>query len=634
MFKFYLQILFAVLVLAVGGFAQNPAKWSLSSEAKGRPLTSGETFNAELKADIEPGWHLYALEQPAGGPIATTIKVTQGKPFEITGKIESPKPTIKADPNFPVNGKPLETQFFENSVVFTLPIRSTVAVPADELAVDVRFQLCNDTSCLPPKTVRLSFAGTEEIKKSSAPISTSASPGSIGTESQPPVAGAQLPTDLSSFIWLAVTLGALSLLTPCVFPMIPITVSYFTNHAAGSRAKSIKLASIYSLGIVATFTILGMLLAIFVGAAGVNLFAANPWINLVITAVFLFFAFNLFGAYEITVPTGILTKLDSLTRSKEGEGGGVVGALLMGLTFTLTSFTCTSPFVGTILVSASQGDWQMPLIGMLVFSIVFALPFFVLALAPQLLAQLPRAGGWMNSIKVAMGFLEVAAAMKFISNVDLVWKWGIFTRDVVLSVWIAIGVVLTIYLLGKFQLSHDSKPERLGAFRMFAAVVSLAVSVYLLTGLFGAKLGEIESFLPPDLSNSSARFAGRAGDELKWIDNDYPAALTKAKAENKRVFVDFTGYTCTNCRWMEANVFPKKEVEAELAKFVLSRLYTDGEGTVYENQQQLEQDLLGTVALPYYAVVSADGKVIASFPGLTRNTAEFVDFLKKAQDNQ
>jgi thiol:disulfide interchange protein DsbD len=253
-------------------------------------------------------------------------------------------------------------------------------------------------------------------------------------------------------------------------------------------------------------------------------------------------------------------------------------------------------------------------------------------LAPQLVSQLPRAGGWMNSVKVAMGFLEVAAAMKFISNVDLVWKWGIFTRDVVLAVWIAIGVVLSIYLLGKFQLSHDSKPERLGAFRMFSAVVSLAVSFYLLTGLFGAKLGELESFLPPDLNpRISLRTPGSADQEPKWIENDYEAALAKGKVENKSVLIDFTGYTCTNCRWMEANIFPKKEVEAELGKFILARLYTDGDGDVYARQQQMEEQMLGTVALPYYAIIRPDGKVAASFPGLTRNTQEFVDFLQKAQ---
>ncbi|MEO6655239.1 MAG: cytochrome c biogenesis protein CcdA, partial [Pyrinomonadaceae bacterium] len=623
--KAVLKVVFTVILFSVAGFAQNPARWSLSSDSKDKTLKSGEVIKAELKAEIESGWHIYALEQPEGGPVATTIKVTEGKPLEIAGKIESPKPTEKTDPLFTgLDGKPLQTKFFTSGVTFTVPLKTTTDIAADGLSLDVRFQLCDDSVCLPPKIVRVSFAGSEDVRKTVAgsqlPVASNQAANSepaTGNRQSASETNNQPPTDIWPFLWLAISLGALSLLTPCVFPMIPITVSYFTNHSGGGRGKSIRLATIYSLGIIATFTILGMLIAIFIGAAGINLFAANPWINLLITAIFLFFAFNLFGAYELTIPTGVLTKLDSLTRSKEGEGSGIVGALLMGLTFTLTSFTCTSPFVGTILVSASQGNWQMPLLGMLAFSTVFALPFFVLALVPQWVSQLPRAGGWMNSVKVAMGFLEVAAAMKFISNVDLVWKWGIFTRDVVLSVWIAVGVVLSIYLLGKFQLAHDSKPERLGAFRMFSAVVSLAVSFYLLTGLFGAKLGELESFLPPDLINSSARFAGKGEAESKWIDNDYQGALAKAKAENKRVFIDFTGYTCTNCRWMEANVFPKKEVDAELNKFVLVHLYTDGEGEIYERQQQMEQDMFGTVALPFYAVVDGNGKTVSSFPGLT-----------------
>ena len=613
-----------IFLFAVAASAQNPVAWSLESDSKGKLAEVGKSFKVRLKAKIEAPWHLYSVDQPPGGPSATTITTVAPETFAIDGKITSPEPITKFDENFQI-----PTKFFEKEATFDLLVKPVVAANVDDLAVNVKFQVCNDTTCLPSKNVKVTFAGFEIVQKNSPPSAQETTAGPpIPVNTVP-----KQPTDIWPFLWLAVSLGALSLLTPCVFPMIPITVSYFTNHAAGSRARSVKLAAIYSLGIIATFTILGMLLAIFVGAAGINLFAANPWINLVITAIFLFFAFNLFGAYEITVPTGILTKLDAVTRSKEGEGGGIIGALLMGLTFTLTSFTCTSPFVGTILVSASQGSWKMPLVGMLAFSTIFALPFFVLALAPQLISQLPRAGGWMNSVKVAMGFLEVAAAMKFISNVDLVWKWGIFTRDVVLAVWIAIFVVLAIYLLGKFQLSHDSKPERLGAFRMFSAVISLALSFYLLTGLFGAKLGELESFLPPDLNNSSARFTGKGEPELKWIENDYQAALTKAKAENKFVFIDFTGYTCTNCRWMEANVFPKKEVEAEMGKFVLARLYTDGEDQLYESQQKMEQDVYGTVALPFYAIVDGTGKTIATFPGLTRNVPEFVDFLKKAEKN-
>ena len=356
------------------------------------------------------------------------------------------QPPQQKRPNFKVDGKPLQSRFFETNATFDLTVAATSATTLAELKVDARFMVCNDTLCLPPRTKRISLAGEEDVKRSAVITQPT-------TNTEPRITNTQQPpTDLWAFLWLAAGLGALSLLTPCVFPMIPITVSYFTNHSAGSRARSVRMATVYSLGIIATLTLLGMLLAIFVGAAGVNIFAANPWVNILIAGIFLFFAFNLFGAYEITIPSGLLTKLDSLTRSHEGEGSGIIGALLMGLTFTLTSFTCTSPFVGTILVSASQGDWQMPLVGMLAFSTVFALPFFVLALVPQWASSLPRAGGWMNSVKVAMGFLEVAAAMKFISNVDLVWKWGIFTRDVVLSVWITNELILAVYLLGKFQL--------------------------------------------------------------------------------------------------------------------------------------------------------------------------------------
>ncbi|MEO7672884.1 MAG: cytochrome c biogenesis protein CcdA [Pyrinomonadaceae bacterium] len=626
--NFSLKLAFLFLLLPLAAFAQDPAKWTLESPSKGKVLDATEIVELTLTAKVEAGWHLYALDQPPGGPVPTTIKVADGSPIIFKGEIRSDKPKISPDPNFIVEGKPLETKYFEENAIFRITTEVVTNAPSEQIALDVRYQLCNDTFCLPPRTKRVSFTGSEDFKKPALSSQESI------VSTPPPPANRPPPTDLWSFLWLAATLGALSLLTPCVFPMIPITVSYFTNHSSGSRSKAVKLASIYSVGIIATFTLLGMLLAIFVGAAGINLFAANPWINLLITGIFLFFAFNLFGAYEITIPTGILTKLDGLTRSHEGEGSGIVGALLMGLTFTLTSFTCTSPFVGTILVSASQGDWQRPLVGMLAFSTVFALPFFILALVPQWASQLPRAGGWMNSVKVAMGFLEVAAAMKFISNVDLVWKWGIFTRDVVLAVWIAIAIILAVYLLGKFQLSHDSKPERIGALRLASSIISLAVGFYLITGLFGAKLGELEAFLPPDLSSNSARMFGGSGEEkLQWIKNDYQGALAKAKNENKRVFVDFTGYTCTNCRWMEANIFVKPEVETELKNFVLSSLYTDGEGEIYEKQQQMEQDMFGTVALPFYAVIDADGKTIATFPGLTRNVAEFVDFLKKAQEN-
>jgi thiol:disulfide interchange protein DsbD len=315
----------------------------------------------------------------------------------------------------------------------------------------------------------------------------------------------------------------------------------------------------------------------------------------------------------------------------------------MGLTFTLTSFTCTSPFVGTILVSASQGDWQMPLVGMLAFSTVFALPFFVLAIAPRLLHSLPRSGGWLNSVKVVMGFLEVAAAMKFLSNVDLVWGAGlnetgvlnygmIFTRELVLIIWVVIGLGIVAYVLGLFRFRHDSPVKRIGPLRIVFAALFLGLCVYLTTGVLGRKLGELESFLPPKNARSVFNVLGDPNEELVWMVNDLEGAL-KGNTQRRKVFVDFTGYTCTNCRWMEANMFVLPEVREEMNKFVLVSLYTDGEGAVYESQQRYQEATFGTVALPFYAILDANGDPIATFPGLTRDPIEFIDFLKKAQEN-
>ncbi|MGB7202838.1 MAG: cytochrome c biogenesis protein CcdA [Pyrinomonadaceae bacterium] len=639
MIGFAFRVLLSGIIFSSAVLAQNPSSWSLISDAKSKTLTAGENVKADLMAEIESGWHLYALEQPKGGPIATTIKVSNGSQFEIAGKITSPKPIQKIEELFVgEDGKPLETKFFENTVTFAVPLKAKADVSADTLALDVRFQLCNDTLCLPPKTIKVTLAGVEDGKKSGQ-----LSVGN-GQQNRPATDNRQPTTDLWPFIWLAITFGAISLLTPCVFPMIPITVSYFMKHSDGDRVRTLKLATVYSVGIIATFSLLGMLLAVAFGAAGINLFAANPWVNLFIAAIFLFFAFNLFGFYEITIPSSLLSTLDKITRAEEGKGSAYIGALLMGLTFTLTSFTCTSPFIGTILVSTAQGDWKMPLLGMLVFSTVFALPFFVLATVPRLLSSLPKSGGWLNSVKVVMGFLEVAAAMKFLSNVDLVWgaatltggalNYGvILTREVVLITWIAIGLAICAYILGFFKFRHDSPVKKVTPLRALVALCFLGVCVYLITGVLGQKLGELESFLPPKNRESRLNILGDKEAELNWMTNAYDEALAKAKLENKRVFIDFTGYTCTNCRWMEANMFTRPEIKAEMEKFVLVSLYTDGDGEIYERQQQLEQDMFGTVALPFYAVVDGDGNIISTFPGLTRNANEFVDFLQKAQKN-
>ena len=406
----------------------------------------------------------------------------------------------------------------------------------------------------------------------------------------------------AAFVWLAASAGALSLLTPCVFPMIPITVSYFAQHSAVDRRTLVRNALVFGIGIVLTFTALGFALAVLVGATGAARFAANPWINLGLTAVFVAFALSLFGVVHIAIPSRWVTALDAASRSR--DSGGMLGALLMGLTFTLTSFTCTAPFVGTVLVTAAQGQWTQPLIGMLTYSVVLALPFFALALAPQSLSRLPRAGEWLASVKIAMGILELAAAMKFLSNVDLVWRWGIFTRPVVLATWVALAFVLAWYLAGRTWVG--------------AAVVA-AAGLWLATGIAGRPLGELESFLPQSGSQV----------ELAWRLNDYDGALVRAKAEHRAMFIDFTGYTCTNCRWMEANMFARPDIKSAMDAFVLARLFTDGDGALYDRQQAMQQARYGTVALPFYAIVAPDGRTLASFPGLTRDPDEFLAFLHR-----
>ena len=453
-----------------------------------------------------------------------------------------------------------------------------------------------------------------------------------------------------AFLWLAASAGALSLLTPCVFPMVPITVSYFTSHSGTDRRTALRNALVFGLGIVLTFTALGIALAAFIGATGIALFAANPWVNLALTAIFVAFALNLFGAYEITIPSRWLTQLDAATRSR--DGAGMVGALLMGLTFTLTSFTCTAPFVGTVLVTAAQGQWKQPVVGMLTYSTVFALPFFVLALVPQWISRLPKSGGWLNAVKVVMGFVELAAALKFLANVDLVWHWGIVTRPVVLACWIALAALTTWYLLGRLQLSHDSPVTTVSAGRLLVACGSLATGIWLATGLTGRSLGSLEAFLPIDESALMATGAATAtagastaaglasgalhtaDADLPWRLNDYAGALAQAQHDHKPVFIDFTGYTCTNCRWMEANMFPRPEIRAALAQFVLARLFTDGDGAVYERQQTFQEQHFHTVALPLYAIVAPDGSTMATFAGLTHNSAEYLAFLHQGSSGR
>lgn len=427
----------------------------------------------------------------------------------------------------------------------------------------------------------------------------------------------------SGFLWLAASTGLISLLTPCVFPMVPVTIAYFSGQR-DRTASGIRSALLFGLGIVGTFTVLGLVLAALFGAAGLNRFAADPWVNIALAAMFLLFAANLFGWFEITIPWRVLTATDRAVRASPQESS--LGALVMGATFTLTSVTCTAPFVGTLLVLAARGSWVMPVVGMLVYSSAFALPFVLLAIAPRFVARLPRSGEWLRTLRMLIGFLELAAAVKFVSNADLVLRWGVFTREAVLFAWVLLAFGAAAYLLITVKRAIAGGETPFGS--IAAAGASLAIAVWLAGGLGGKSLPEVEAFLPPRAPVNFVASVGSASSE--WMLNDYDGALGAARESNRLVFVDFTGYTCTNCRWMEANIFNRPDVGAQLGQFVLARLYTDGEGEIYERQQAFQEKTFGTVALPLYAVVDAEGNVRGTFTGLTRDPSEFIAFLRRA----
>lgn len=426
----------------------------------------------------------------------------------------------------------------------------------------------------------------------------------------------------ASFIWLAAATGALSLLTPCVFPMIPVTIAYFNQrHHPGGESRALTHALLFASGIVLTFTALGLGLAVLVGASGLARFAADPWVNVTIGFFFLAFALSLLGAYDLPLPFSnrFLNRVDSSARQRSGKA---FGSVLMGFAFTLASFTCTAPFVGPLLVSASRGDWQQPLLGMAVFSTVFASPFFLLAAMPHWTASLPRAGGWLKDVKVVVGLFEIAAALKFFSNADLVWGTALITREGTLLAWAAIAVAAAAYL------ARRALPHGLSA-RIIAPVAAAAVAVWLAAGVSGSSRGELEAFLPPS-DNVTVVTGDEQSIPLHWIVNNHQQALNTAAATGQLVFIDFTGYTCTNCRWMEANMFRRPEVRESLSHFVLSRMFTDGDGQIYENQQKFQEDRFGTVALPLYAIVDSKGRTVRTFSGLTRSPAEFLAFLRSA----
>ena len=486
------------------------------------------------------------------------------------------------------------------------------------MTADARYQTCNDKMCLPPKRKTASF--TLDIDPAApAPAAFTAPAGYSEVRPGQPAPPSETPAEpdqtLFAFLLTAFGLGLASIFTPCVFPMIPITVSYFLNQRGG-----IVQAVVFSLGIVVLFCSLGFGVTAAVGPFGVIQLASNPWVNAFIALLFGVFALSLLGAFEINLPSSLLTSLDKASRR-----GGYVGTLLMGLTFSLTSFACIGPFVGSILAASVQSKGVQPVLGMMSFATGLASPFFFLAAFPAYLQKLPKSGGWLARVKVVMGFVLLAAMLKYVSVIDQVIQTNWLTRERFLAAWFVLFAMAGLYLLGLLRLEGVEPGEHLGIGRLLTASAFLIFAFSLLPGMFGAPLGQLDAYVPA----ADVGAGGQASpDGQAWMKNQLPQALDQAKKENKRVLVAFTGYACTNCHWMKANMWPRPEIADSMKNLVLVELYTDGTDKASEENQKFEDQKFQTVAIPYYAILDANGRVIAKLAGRSTDVKQVLEFVK------
>jgi thiol:disulfide interchange protein DsbD len=662
----------------------------------------GEEVTVTIEADLKPGWHVYSLDQkqlPDGtGPMPTAIGLTdKGGLVPVDTAFVGPEP--KEEPSA---WEGLNQRYHEGRIRWSRKFRVSDEQPSGKipLAGRVAWTMCNSRKCEAATGFefrgKLTVAGEsvaseaafDVVKKLSvaeageaAEVFRSAAaatatqivnvarpavaepaspplPAREGNSGQPArslvgEAGVAAPRanpraqGLPLFLTAAILAGFAALLTPCVFPMVPITVSFFQKQSEQKHHRPVTMASVYCLGIMGTFTGLGMLMSIVFGAGSLNQLSNSVLLNLFIGGVLVFFAFNLLGLFEIRVPSWLLT----FTAGKESQGG-YVGVLFMALTFTLTSFTCTFAFAGLLLAEATRGDRLWPILGLLAFSAAFSLPFFFLALFPSLLQKLPKSGGWMNVVKVIMALVELGAAFKYFGTADQTWNGeaAIFDFHLMVSAWAVISVAAALYLLGLFRLSHDMPSEHIGVLRFVSAMSFMGLASYLAVGLFsaekphGAVWKYVEAFANPNFEGGADRIGPYLKHGRLQYALDFDRALEVAIAENKPLFLDFTGVNCANCRWMEKGPMSQPQIEERLSRFVRIQLFTDALPYVPDRAEaerlrelnaKLQEDWYGDVSLPSYVIIPPDrevlkdrSKILSDLAG-KNDAATFADFLDR-----
>ena len=678
--KLFSIFLLVFVTLAVQAQIHQPVKWKIK-------LEDSKTAEKEIvfTATIEKGWHLYDMNLPEGGPVSTSFTFETLQGAELIGQpVSNIKPTVVYDEQFA-----MDLRWFPGAVTFTQKVK--ILDPKKfKIEGEVEFMVCNDETCLPPD--RESFAFDSKNTKLTLPAEAPAVEKEDVTKEQPdtnlvveegktlttpdPVVKEEkvivnpekitnaltndaalwtpvidelkafgdttvTATDTSwLFIFFAGFLGGLiALLTPCVWPMIPMTVSFFLKRTK-DRKKAIRDALTYGLSIIVIYLVMGLLITGIFGASALNDLSTNAIFNIIFFLLLVVFAISFFGAFEMVLPASWTTKLDS----KADSTTGILSIFFMSFTLVLVSFSCTGPIIGTLLVqAASMGTAVGPAIGMFGFALALSIPFSLFAIFPNMLQSMPKSGGWLNSVKVVLGFLELALALKFLSVADLAYGWRLLDREVFIVLWIVIFVLLGFYLLGKIKFSHDSDVKYVSVPRLFMAIISFAFAVYMVPGLWGAPLKSISAFAPPLYTQDFSLY----DDEVHAAYDDYESGMAKAKLLNKPVMIDFSGFGCVNCRKMEASVWTDPKVKQILENdYVLITLMVDDKTklphpieieehgkvrklkTIGDKWSYLQRSKFGANAQPFYILLNDEGKPLGPSYAFNEDVSKYIQFLE------
>lgn len=654
--KSLVYILFALFTILPAAAEQIvPVKWTCSAVMNGP-----DTGTLTLTGTIDPGYHIYGTSQIKDGPVPTEVTLSNAEGIILDGSMTvSPNPIRKVDQTFN-----LELEMWEGTVTFTQNFTVADPTAATSLNGKVRYMACNDRNCISPTTEYFSVlldAGTDGSVNATAVTGEAAhhNTGTTAIAAAPstdndefdiyaPVDVENIATVSSNDAWWTILLmgfvgGLLALLTPCVWPMIPMTLSFFLKKTK-SRARAISDALTYGISIIVIYLVLGLAITLAFGAGELNDIATSAVFNLIFFALLVVFAISFFGAFDIKLPSRWSNKMDNMA----DKTSGYLSIFFMAFTLVLVSFSCTGPIIGTLLVEAAGNDSIVgPALGMGGFALGLALPFTLFAFFPSLLKEMPKSGGWMNSVKVVLGFIELILSLKFLSVADLAYGWRILDREVFIAIWIVLFVLLGMYLLGKLRFSHDEPKGHTSVGGFFLATLSFSFAVYLLPGLWGAPLKSISAFAPPLSTQDFNLYQGEIHEF-----SDYEEGMRFARENNLPVMLDFSGYACVNCRKMEGAVFDTEQVRTLLnEKYVFIKLMVDDKAdlaqpytvmengktvtisTVGEKWSYLQRHKFNINSQPYYAILDGKGQLLNKPRAYDEDVEAFVKWLEEGIEN-